>query len=48
MSNMFANAGYSSSLFKLDCSKWNVQKVSTYSDFNSGVESKIIIPVWQK
>ncbi len=47
MEYMFANTGLTDSDFKLDCSKWDVNKVTMYKEFNSNVESKVIAPIWK-
>jgi len=46
MKNMFYRTGEKSSFFKLDCSNWNVEKVTVHDDFNYGVSSKVIEPNW--
>ena len=46
MYGMFSLTGYLSSLFKFDCSKWNVDKVTDYEDFNHGVASKVTPTKW--
>ena len=48
MSNMFSYTGYKSSKFKLDCRSWNVDKVTSYSNFNTGVTTKVTAPIWKK
>ena len=47
MLGMFDGTGKNSSLFYLDCSNWNVDKVTSYNDFNIGVTSKVIPPQWK-
>ena len=46
MKRMFAGVGYNDSDYSLDLSSWRVPLVTTYTDVNKGVESKIIAPVW--
>ena len=45
MGNMFENAGLNTT-WSLNCSKWNVAKVSYHPNFNAGVESKVKAPKW--
>lgn len=45
MSYMFFKSGYSAT-YTLDLSGWNVSSVTSYSDFNAGVESKVTAPTW--
>ena len=45
MSGMFQNAGYSAT-WSLNCSGWNVNKVTSHTDFNYGVTSKVTAPTW--
>jgi len=45
MGNMFENAGLNAT-WSLNCSKWNVAKVSYHPNFNAGVESKVKAPKW--
>ena len=47
MNSMFLEAGYSNSSFRLDCSNWNVDKVTVHTDFNKNVTSKIIESQWK-
>ena len=47
MELMFSYTGFKSSNFKLDCSNWNVDNVTKYTDFNSGVTSKVTPPQWK-
>jgi len=44
MSSMFYQTGHSSSLFELDCKDWNVDKVTSYTNFCSN--DKVISPSW--
>ena len=46
MNYMFRNTGMNAS-WRLDLSSWNVSNVCLYSDFNIGVETKVISPNWQ-
>lgn len=41
----FSDAGKQATWY-LDCSKWNVNKVSIYTMFNDGVEDKVKPPKW--
>ena len=43
---MFHNAGLKAGNWSLDLSSWSVPLVTTYTDFNKGVESKITVPTW--
>ena len=45
MSYMFAAAG-NSATWSLNCSSWNVNNVTSYTNFNGGVESKVTPPTW--
>ena len=45
MSYMFYYAGYRAT-WSLDCRSWNVNKVTSYSNFNTGVTSKVTAPTW--
>lgn len=45
MSYMFSSAGARAS-WSLNCKNWNVKKVTSHSDFNYGVESKVTAPNW--
>jgi len=45
MYEMFIEAGCNASWY-LDCSKWDVSKVTSHSYFNDGVQSKVIEPKW--
>ena len=47
MAGVFNYAGYKSSLFKFDCSNWDVLNVTAHNDFNTGVTSKVISPIWK-
>jgi len=47
MEKMFNYTGYKSSAFKVDCSQWNVDKVTNHDNFSTGVSSKIIQPNWK-
>ena len=44
---MFNSTGMKSSVFKLDCSNWNVNKVTSYVGFNAAVTTKVIPPTWK-
>ena len=46
MSSMFEYAGSNASTWQINCSSWNVNKVTNYSSFNLGVESKVTAPTW--
>jgi len=46
MFQMFWNTGAKSSIFKLDCSDWNVDKVTVYGNFNGNVATKVTPPKW--
>jgi len=46
MHQMFTRTGLSSPFFKLNCSNWNVSKVTNYNYFNAEVESKVTSPTW--
>ena len=45
MAYMFEKAGYSAT-YSLDLSSWNVNKVTSYKDFNLGVTGKVTAPTW--
>ena len=45
MYEMFITAGENANWY-LDCSKWNVSKVTSHPYFNDGVQSKVIAPRW--
>ena len=45
MYEMFCNTGLSASWY-LDCSRWNVSKVTSHPYFNSRVGDKVIEPHW--
>lgn len=45
MECMFRNAG-AAATWHIDLSGWNVSNVCLYSHFNSGVEEKVIAPIW--
>lgn len=45
MNYMFRDTGKNAS-WRLDLSSWNVSNVCLYSGFNSGVETKVISPIW--
>ncbi len=45
MSNMFNSAGKNAD-YNLDLSNWNVEKVTSHTDFNTNVESKVTPPRW--
>ena len=47
MSNMFSYTGEISSVFSIDCSSWNVNKVTSHSNFNLGVQTKVTPPTWK-
>ena len=47
MDRMFVNVGRSSRPFTIDCSNWNVDKVTNYEYFNADTEENIIPPVWK-
>ena len=47
MDNMFYFTGASNQKFKLDCSGWNVDKVTNCIDFNKSVTSKVTPPAWK-
>lgn len=42
---MFYKAGYNAS-YSLDLSGWDVSKVTAYDQFNNGVSTKVVSPVW--
>jgi hypothetical protein len=46
MTNMFYKTGYSSTKFTLNCSNWNVEKVTKRDAFNTYVASKVTPPKW--
>ena len=46
MNRMFEGFGYNDSDYSLNLSMWIVPLVTTYTDFNKGVESKVIAPTW--
>ena len=47
MSMMFYNAGYNATTFNITgLDNWDVSNVTNYTNFNSGVESKITAPKW--
>ncbi|MBE6150197.1 MAG: BspA family leucine-rich repeat surface protein [Firmicutes bacterium] len=48
MTAMFSMVGYKASSFYLDCSDWNVSKVTSFERFNEGVTSKVIAPPFKK
>lgn len=45
MYEMFHRTGHYANWY-LDCSKWNVSKVTSHPNFNYGVQSKVIAPRW--
>ncbi len=45
MDFMFEYAGVNASWF-LNCTNWNVKKVTSHNKFNGSVESKVIAPNW--
>lgn len=45
MFSMFRDAGYKA-IYRLDLSGWNVNKVTYRPMFHSGVETKVIPPIW--
>ena len=45
MQMMFYRTGYAGT-WTLDCSNWNVDKVTKYTSFNLGSESKVTPPIW--
>ena len=45
MSYMFTGAGYKAT-YSLDLSSWNVNKVTSYTGFNTAVTSKVTAPIW--
>ena len=45
MNEMFYNAGLNAT-YSLNLSSWNVSNVTTYTDFNTGVTSKVTAPTW--
>ena len=45
MYEMFICAGLNANWY-LDCSKWDVSKVTSHPYFNDGVQSKVIAPKW--
>jgi len=45
MNQMLQQTGFRAT-WNLDCSKWNVSKVTSYQSFNSYVEDKVIAPTW--
>lgn len=45
MYEMFITAGEHANWY-LDCSKWDVSKVTSHPYFNDGVQSKVIAPKW--
>ena len=48
MDNMFYFTGAYNQKFKLDCSGWNVDNLTTYTGFNTGSTSKVIPPKWKQ
>ena len=46
MKEMFYETGYTATNWSQDLSNWNVDKVTTYTDFNLNVENKITAPTW--
>ena len=46
MSHMFNSAGKNASGWSINCSSWNVNKVTSHSVFNYGVTSKVTAPTW--
>ena len=46
MEGMFYYTGHNAN-WSQDLSNWNVSKVTSYDNFNTGVESKVIAPVWK-
>ena len=46
MNGMFDDAGLDAT-YSLVISGWNVSSVTTHTDFNLGVEAKIIAPIWE-
>jgi len=45
LGGMFSSAGKKANWF-IDCSSWNVSKVTNYVSFNDGVMNKVKEPVW--
>ena len=45
MGYMFDYAGYNAT-WTLNCTSWNVNKVTSHTDFNYGVTSKVTAPTW--
>ena len=46
MNTMFHSTGRESTQFKVNCTSWNVEKVTNYTNFNYNVETKVIPPKW--
>ena len=42
---MFRYAG-NHATYSLDLSSWNVNNVTSYTEFNTGVTSKVTAPTW--
>ena len=47
MSNMFTNTAKSNPSFALNCSGWNVNKVTSYSNFSTNAGGTITPPTWK-
>ena len=45
MRNMFNYVGWKAT-WSLNCTSWNVNNVTSYSNFNTGVSSKVTPPTW--
>ena len=46
MNYMFRDAGYKASGWKLNLRSWNVNKVTSHSNFNTNVTTKVTQPIW--
>ena len=46
MEGMFNGTGASSSSFRVDCSSWNVSKVTNYTNFYPAGDGKVTPPTW--
>ena len=43
---MFYKSGYSAT-YSIDCTKWNVSKVTNHDSFNGWVTTKVKAPIWK-
>ena len=48
MKGMFYETGKASTKLSINCTNWNIDKVTNHDDFNYGVGTKITAPDWEK